>query len=794
MDPTKVQENSAVDKFEVQVIIDLIKKYRLSLDESSSALNLQGVIVDGFLDFSNTYIALGSSEFRKHNELGKIDELGAYLLHYSLSEPFKDILFLHRDVLLQLSIAKHKKVENLVDDNAINVHFLESKKVLLDAVESFAKKVQLEQKQGELLNNTKSRLASKLKHLQNPWAIYEDQYSAVREQLIAINVSGKSFEQDLEVFEAIRNHTVEACQDILKEAEQMSLSLEEGIKTIESLTEVSQIQQTLVWLEKVASKIDLVHPLQENFTSYLESRTSTMGKIDLPIAASEGMLLTKKMDLGKAAQKWLDYMPLPYFIDLWDNRVQAISYFKHALLNLENALILDKANSSLETLSVQLDGFRNVGSPLKDYLQKQEKVVAEIQNMMRTEFLGTHIYRSDHFLEVSLQSSIFQLASHRKGLFARLGGGIKKFLSRLGSKYEQNVAANPSQSLEQAMQCMEYRMFKEENAHYDTLFLNRNFVGDLFLVERPEEEQKVAQSINAWQSGIHKSILVLGNPLSGKSTFMEQLAKKHFGKQVVFLRPDSDIIIEGRKFKTSNDLGEALNSVRKSIYNTRPAVVIDNLELWRGKDHPFLENVKALLDFLDLESDHVFLMVSISEMLKTHLDHRLPFSNTFSNEVNIEKTDFNTIYKAILLRNGASHRILVDEKENTLTDKQIEHSVRRLCRSFDYNLGEVLQAWTYGTTMISENLVIYNDRNILFADFFTPQELLILKYVALFTYINEITLKDFLGKRFDQTYRSGLRRLTNTKVLLRDDNGDLRINAVLAHDIRELLKYHGIMK
>ncbi len=794
MDSTKVQENSAVDKFEVQVIIDLIKKYRRSLEESSNASQLQEVIVDNFLDFSSTYTALGSSEYRKHNEIGKIDELGAYLLHYSLSEPFKDLLFLHRDVLLQLSIAKHKKLENLVDEKAINAHFMESKKVLLDALDSFAEKVQLEQKQVAFLNKKKSRLASKLKHLQNPWAIYEDQYSAIREQLIAIDVSGKSFEQDLEVFEAIRNHADVTCQDILKEAEQMSLSLEEGIKTMESLTEVSQIRQTLVWLEKVASKIEVVHPLQENFTSYLESRTVTMGKIDLPIAASEGMLLTKKMDLGKAAQKWLDYTPLPYFIDLWDNRVQAIAYFKHALLNLENALILDKAKSSLETLSVQLDGFRNVGSPLKEYHEKQEKVVAEIQNMMRTGFLGTHIYRSDHFLEVSLQSSMIQLASQRKGLISRIGGSIKNLLSRIGSTYEQNVAANPSQSLEQAMQCIEYRMFKEENAHYDTLFLNRNFVGDLFLVERPEEEQKVVQAICAWQSGIHKSMLVLGNPLSGKSTFMEQLAKKHFGKQVVFLKPDNDIIIEGRKFKTSKDLGEALKNVRKSIYNTRPVVVIDNLELWRNKDHPFLDNVKALLDFLDLESDHVFLMVSTSEMLKTHLDHRVPFSNTFSNEVNIDKTDFNTIYKAILLRNGASHRILVDEKENALTDKQIEHSVRRLCRSLDYNLGEVLQAWTYGTTMIADNKVIYNDRNILFADFFTPPELLILKYVALFTYINEITLKDFLGKRFDQTYRSGLRRLTNTKVLLRDGIGDLRINAVLAHDVRELLKYHGMLK
>ncbi|MGB5170745.1 MAG: hypothetical protein WBN69_04890, partial [Eudoraea sp.] len=394
----------------------------------------------------------------------------------------------------------------------------------------------------------------------------------------------------------------------------------------------------------------------------------------------------------------------------------------------------------------------------------------------------------------SLQSSMFQLTSKRKGLVSRFGGSLKNFISRLGAKYEQNIVDNPTQRMDQAMQCIEYRMFKEENAHYDTLFLNKNFVGDLFLVDRQEDEKKIADAIGVWQSGIHKSILVLGNPLSGKSTFMEKMAKEHFGKQVISLRPDSKMVVEGRKFKTTKDLGETLNNVKKSLYNTRPAVLIDDLEVWRSKDYSFLENVQSLLDFLDLETDHVFLMVSISDMMKKHLDNRLSFSDRFSNEINIGQADFNTIYKAILLRNGASHRILVDEKETALTDKKIEQNVRRLCKTLDYNLGEVLQAWTYGTTMIIDNKVIYKDRDIEFADFFTPDELLILKHVVLYTYINEIILKDFMGKRFEQDYKSSLRRLINTKVLLRDEIGDLRINTVLGHDIRELLKYHGMLK
>ncbi|NNM18995.1 MAG: ATP-binding protein [Croceitalea sp.] len=786
--------SEAVHAFDVGAIGALINTYGDSLEVTTSAKELQNLILVDFLDFSNAYIALGSSEFRKHHEIEGNDHMGVYLMHHALSEPFKDLLFLHRDVLLQLTIAHHKQLEKLVDEDAIAQHFEKSKATLMKALGHFGQKTLSEAKEAQRLQNSKNGIASKLKHIQNPWSIYEEQFSKIQEQIVNINVSGKSFEQVIAVFNAIRSHTHEVGKTVLKEADTMMLYLEEGIKTIENLTEVSQIDQTLDWLESTVSKIDLDHLLQENFNAYLESKTVTLPKVDHPIETAQGIILTKKMDMGRAAQKWLDYTPLPYFMDLWENRLQAISFFKHRLLNLENALMLDKANKSLETLSVQLDGFKSVRKSLKEYQEKQTKVVDNIQEVMQTEFLATNMYHSDEFLEVSLQSSMFQLSSQRKGLLDRFGETLKNFVNKLGTQYEQKVADNPSQRLEQAMQCIDYRMFKEENANYDTLFLNKNFIGDLFLVDRPEDEKKTAEAIRIWKSGIHKSILVLGNPLSGKSTFMEKMAKEHFGKQYIWVSPNSEIVVEGRKFKTTKDLEEALKNVKKSLYNTRPAILIDNLELWRSKDHPLLENVQALLDFLDMESDHVFVMVSVSEMMKKHLDHRLSFSNRFSNEINIGQAEFSTIYKAILLRNGASHRILVDEVENPLTDKQIEQSIRKLCRSLDYNLGEVLQAWTYGTTMIADSKVIYEDRQITFADFFTTTELLILKYVALYTYINELILKEFMGNRFNQNYKSSLYRLTNTKVLLRDEIGDLRINTVLAHDIRRLLKYHGMLK
>ncbi|MGB5435153.1 MAG: AAA family ATPase [Maribacter sp.] len=792
---SKIEQSIAHQKvFDIQPIDILVGSYRQKLEDCASAKELGETIINSFIDFSNAYIALGNSESRKLKEISDANELGIYLLHFRLPETFKELLFLHRDVLLQLAIAKHKNLEGLVAEKVLEDHFVESKEVLLKAVDHFREKMLFEYNGAVRLTQTKVGISAKLKHHQNPWEIYEAQFSSIQEQIIQIDTATNSYTKAVQIFDGIRKHTHDICALLLKEDHSFVSAAETGVEKLKEIKEVSEIDEFLSWLDEELSKLDLDNQLQENFTAFLESKTQTLGSITLPIETSEGLLLTKKIELDKATQKWLDYTPLPYLIELFENRLHTLSYYRLSLLNLQNSLQLVKTTGSLETLPNQLEGQRNIGDTLKSHIAKQEKVIKEIQGIMDADFLATNIYHQEDFLEVSLQSSLAQLTSQRVSLFDGFRKKLRKFFSRVGSKYEQNVLDNSAQKLERSMRCIEHRMFKEVNAHYDTLFLNKNFVGDLFLVAREEAEATLLRAITKWRSGAFKSILVLGNPLSGKSTFIEKMAKDHFGKHILFLNVDSDIVVEGRKFKTSKDLAEALNHVKKNIYNTRPVVIIDDIELWRDKEHTLIENVQAAIRFIESESEHVFVIIATSQMMKNHLDKRSSFSNTFSTLIDIEQATFQTIYKAILLRNGASHRTLIDNDGNPLTDKQIEQSIQKLCRTFNYNLGEVLQAWTYGTKMTTDNKVIFKDWNSTFEDFFTTSEVIILKYLVLYSYVNEIILKEFMGKRFDKSYRSGLRRLINTKVLLREENGNLKINSVLKYDIRELLKYRGILK
>jgi len=135
----------------------------------------------------------------------------------------------------------------------------------------------------------------------------------------------------------------------------------------------------------------------------------------------------------------------------------------------------------------------------------------------------------------------------------------------------------------------------------------------------------------------------------------------------------------------------------------------------------------------------------------------------------------------------------VNKDKNVISTKQIESKVQELAGRFNYNIGEVLQAWAYSTKMTDDNLVIFEEAECDFEDFFTEEEVIILKYVYLYKYVNEMLLKSFLGKSFNVNFDSGIKRLINTKVLWRNSSGNLILNRVITTDVFEILTYRGTL-
>tara|TARA_R100001369_G_scaffold20091_3_gene36971 strand:- start:49828 stop:52209 length:2382 start_codon:yes stop_codon:yes gene_type:complete len=769
-----------------------LEEFTSLLENCSNPEDLKHLILLNFSDLCDFYIEAANIEFQKDPSL-KIDSKDGYLYLYALAKPFKDIMLLNRDVLLQLQISSHKQKENLVSEEAIQSHFLDSQTILQKALREFRISIEQEYRTISRIEKAGKQISKRIKHQHNPWGVYKLQFLNILEQIQLIDTAGLTFLRLIEIFFAIKAHTKQSYTYNLEETKISEQNIEQILISLKGARNYEDITAIISEIDGAIKKIETSSRKLEEFSEMIDLKSKFLSSLNFPTDTNQGMLLIKKIDFNKSVKKWLDYELLPFLIDVWENQNNLASYYKHSLLNLKSSLLLIKSNKTETVVSSQIITLKEIGKTISLNIQKQEHLIQQIHHKLSTQFLASNIYGVGEFLEVSFQSSFTQYTSGGSGFILKWYQKMRETLQSLNSSYEKSISSAPKNLMDQSINCIHYRLLKEENPHYDTLFLNKNFIGDLFLVSRIEEENTLIKSFKDWQQGSNKSALITGNGLSGKSTFIEDFAKQYFGKETILLQIDTTITIEGRKFKTSRNLKEALQEVNKNIYNTKPVLIIDDLEFWRSEEVSLLDNIRALINFVLSGSDRVFVIVSLSNAMQKHVDKRLPFSNAFTTQLDLNKAKFEEVFKAVLIRHGASHKKLVDKDKNEISNKQIENKVQELAGRFNYNIGEVLQAWAYSTKMTNDNLVIFEEAECAFQDFFTQEEVIILKYVYLYKYVNEMLLKSFLGKSFNVNFDFGIKRLISTKVLWRNSSGNLILNRVITTDVFEILTYRGTL-
>ena len=794
MTENEVASPNSILKQAVHNLMNELTHYNGVLLENRSESELKEIINNKFIKICKYYLSIGQNELelleRESCEIGEV----AYLMHYRLPDFFKDIMLIHRDVLLQLQIGKHKYIEGAVSKESLHIHSGESQKMLFKAVEFFIQKFKEEEILTERLSKRKNGIDSRVRHHQNPWNTYAKQFQILLGQFDDINNNDSIVDQSIRVFKELSNSTNEITAVSVAESETIVKELKLSISNIEKIVSKEDINQIIHALEKIEASLDTPKNYQENFTQSIAVTSNNLSRTNIPVATEGGLLLEKRVDFGKSAKKWLDFNILPEVIALWDYKGDLIAFAKHSILNLKGSLVVAKNQENISELSIDTQSFKSIEETFDANLKEQKKLSETISKKLKTEFLATSIYNQEEFLEVSLQSSLTQYTSETNDRFTNWMGRLKGFFGNVNTAYDKAVSVKSNDMLEVATECIAHRMFKEENAQYDMLFLNKSFLGDHFLTPRTNEEMVFDKCLAHWDQGFHKSILVVGDEHSGKSTFINKAVKNRLRKEIIVLAPDSTISYQGRKFNTTKNLKEALQEIKKSRFNSKPIVILDDLEFWQDKSHGFLDNVRAALKFIESESDDILLIISVSKLMQLHLDHRISFSNSFSTYIDVSISSNTEIFNAVRLRHGASHRKLVDDNDELISPRQFERLVYRLCKKFDNNLGEVLQAWTYGTHLTLDNKVVYIESSHYLPDFFTKEEAILLKYVLLYFIIDERTIKAFLGKRYDDGYESGLKRLANTKVLVRNEKGYLSLNTVVSHEVRKSLIYRGILK
>ena len=351
---------------------------------------------------------------------------------------------------------------------------------------------------------------------------------------------------------------------------------------------------------------------------------------------------------------------------------------------------------------------------------------------------------------------------------------------------------------EKIVRVIKSRTEDPSNSHYTSIFLTKGYIGESFWVGREKELQHAKSIIDNWKLGFQGAIIIAGRRFSGKTLFGELVAHHFFANNTIRIRPNTLTKFNGRQITPEFDLKEALNFVTKYSLNSYPLVWIDDLELWQNANIPLSQNVRALKKCIDNYSDSIFFIVSMSNWLHAHLQFFHDITQVFHTVINVDRMAVREVREAILIRHGATHKMLVNEMGQQVSSPQFQKMVDKIYREAEGNIGEALNRWSYSNKKIDdENVFHQNDNHYALPNFLTSESAILLTAIMMSKRTNEYQLRKLFGPSFTQKYAAVLKRLLSIGLLKRQLDGWLEISESVVNDLGKMLeqqrylKFHG---
>jgi len=774
-------------------VLEEFQEFNSGVAVQSSADELYSYLLKQGSSLLAAYSKAGDTCLDMAGKNTEVTDPDHYLVHFSYPDRFKSIILLVRDVLLQLSIANLRYLEKLVSKETVIDHFEKSKALLLTESEKSFNYFKVERKSLLEKPEVLKRKLDSVKHFSNPWKTYQLQFETILGQFKEIELNYTRLDQTINQYRLIREMILQMRTDVQKTNALLASKADLCLNGLENISEVQQLNDIIKSFDDLITSGISQEIRPESTIRDLEDSVDKLPSLSVPVGAQEGYLILKKVDFKKSAEKWLDYEILPYLSDLWDGQEANFSHLLNVATQIKSSLLVAKKTQQLTSFHGEISSLNSINQEQKNTISQSEDAVAHIEKELELKFKVTEIFREEEYLKVPLQTNFSLLSNTKPGNLRYFSAQVAQLFRNVGKQVKDVQEKTPHQRLEIALEILETRNEKETPDHYHSLFLNKNFIGDLFLVKRKQQEEALEKIIPYWKKGQSRSLAVVGDPLSGKSTLLEYATHQFKSNDVHHLTPGGEISIEGRKLKMGRNLEEVLSFVKRSISNSKPILVIDDLHLWRDSDRSLLTNVTSLVDFMSLNASKVFVIVAITNALRLHLDTRIPFSQSFTNllDTNLSTTD--EIYKAVMLRHGASHRTLFEKEGKVMNDGQLRKRIGWLTKKFDFNIGAVLQAWIFCTDVQEDSSIQFSEKETHLNDFLSTTELLILKNCLLFGYSSDLELKNLFTDRFESEYKPAIRKLLNIGVLDRDPNGYLIVKNTVRQDLYSILKYRELL-
>ena len=711
----------------------------------------------------------------------------------------KNFLILWRDILFQQQKGQIIKIDRLTTSAALRTLNIQSQEVLETAIYDF---------KGDVERGLNIPLKKKTKKVdqwqlqQNPWPVYKQQLLAMGGQCVRLQQDYRvllNVASNYNEIEELVRKTEKFCQEEIVNVQTIAKETTEEIE----YEQVPKLSKIIKHLEDLEAGISLPNHFN-TFTDALEHRINALiARKDVPVNANGGMIELKDLTFKRSTKQWLDAEILPLLYEVWELTENTHNGLKMALINIKNRAILLEADEK-EGKKVDIDK-ATISQPLNIFYRNSTqaadnlaKLRVEIHHRLAHVFNVSAIYEPDRaFLPVPIQEAT--LNQFRKGQ-NRVQNRVGNWVNGQWKKF-QNLRATVAQEdalsdAEKIVRLIQSRMGAESNSNYASIFLTKGFIGESFAVGRQRELAHAKNLIENWKAGFRGAAVITGERFSGKTILGELIATQFFNNNTIRLTPNTLIKLNGRRMTTGFDLEPALAFIKKYTTAKEPPLIwIDDLELWWDKDLPLSQNVRTLRKFIDGNSNRLFLLVSMSNWLNTHLNLFHETSKVFQAEINVDKMSIEEIREAIMIRHGATHRKLINEDGESLSANEFRKLIDKVYRISDGNIGEALNRWSCATVRVDEEKVAHiGGINFGLPDFLNPDVAILLSAIMIEKRTNEYRLRRIFGPAFTDKYAPILQRLLGIGLLRRQLDGWLEINEVLVNELGHLLEAKGYLK
>ncbi len=729
-------------------------------------------------------------------------DLECRLIHFEWAERAKHFLLLYRDVQLQLQIASLYAREKRTDEAAVSDLYARSRAALTAALHEWdgdhtarLEALQRNQKQG-----SRQLRAWKLQH--NPWPLYRDQLRKIAGQSEALTTEYRQLGKLAVRFGDLRGQLA----DTIAQTEEMTTRAQQ--RAAEMVRFIQEGNTTSERPGVVAARLDdsvtdeAAPPRLDRYTNRVNALIAGLpDKLKVTIAAEEGLLRFKEVNFRWSTDQWMSAEIMPLLYELWELSEQITNGLHVAVANVRNrALLLSNEAKAGQEITVDNN---QLAQPLVTFLERTAerqaqyaKIRTRLEGLIGRDLFLTTAYRpTPGFLPLPLQTGIDAFTRRQGRWLTFLQGWLGRHVTGLNKLLGDAAREDKLSVSEKTVRVVRQRTLSPANSAYTNILMTRGYIGESFLVGRERETEHLRQLVDNWKLGFRGSVILTGNRLAGKTLFGELITNRFFAGHTIRLQPNSSVTVQGRRTRTTCDLAAALSFVQKYTVHTRPLVWIDDLETWADGEAALASNVRALGEHIDDYSGRIFFLVATSNAVYQHLNRFLDLGRVFQSQINLDGFTLPDMEKAVRIRHGATHKVMVDADGEPVSEAAFAKMVKRIYRATGGNVGETINRWAYYTHRFDDERVYQpTGRRYSLPSFLSPDTATLLATVLLEKQVRDYRLRKLFGPAYQERYASILQRLLRIGLLTRVPDGSLEITESIANDIGGMLESEDYLK